>query len=182
MKLSSRLAVLIGIACAATLAMALQQGFPTVVKGKNLYADEDFRGAKAPDFHVEKWLNRDMVDTRGKVLLIDFWATWCGPCKKLIPELNEWQKKFKDKLIVIGISDEKPEVVKKFMESTLMDYSVGIDQKKRMSKVLGVKGIPHVLVISPDGIVRWQGFPGNDVDPLTEKILQQVIDASNIRN
>jgi cytochrome c biogenesis protein CcmG, thiol:disulfide interchange protein DsbE len=181
MKPPAKLSFLLAVAFLATLALAFQQGFPVVVEGKNLYAEKDFRGKKAPDFLVEKWLNRESVDTRGKVLLIDFWATWCGPCREVIPELNEFQKKYKDKLLVIGISDEQPEVVKKFMGSTMMEYSIGIDRKKRMSKAIGIKGIPHVLIISPDGIVRWQGFPGNDDDPLTEKIVKQIIDASNIR-
>src|SRR5580700_3646190 len=71
---------------------------------KELYAD-DIRGKKAPDFFVEKWLTAE-PDRKGKVVLIDFWATWCGPCRKAIPELSAFQEKFKDDLVVIGVSDE----------------------------------------------------------------------------
>jgi len=62
-----------------------------------------------------------------------------------------------------------------------MDYNVGIDTTKRMEKAVGVKGIPHVLVISPDNIVRWQGSPLDDSDRLTDQVVQQVIDASGVK-
>src|ERR1043166_3397044 len=65
-------------------------------------------------------------DTKGKFVLIDFWATWCGPCRKAIPELNAIHKKFGDKLVVIGISDESEEVVKKMTEPKI-EYFTAID-------------------------------------------------------
>ena len=176
-----KLPILAGLAILATFALAFQQGYPKVVTDKTLYADTDLRGKKAPDFFVEKWLNTSGVDTRGKVVLIDFWATWCPPCRELIPEMNGYKAKFKDKLVVIGISDEPAATVQEFMKKTKMDYSVGIDTKRHMFAKLGVKGIPHVMIISPDGIVRWQGFPGSAEDPLTEKVIQQVIDAAHVK-
>jgi cytochrome c biogenesis protein CcmG/thiol:disulfide interchange protein DsbE len=170
------------LAAIVAMTVGLQKpSFPEINTTKTLYADHDFRGKKAPDFFVGKWLNTESVDTRGKVVLIDFWATWCPPCRESIPELNDFAKKFKDKLVVIGISDETADKVNGFMKDTPMNYNVGIDPKKTMSKAVGVKGIPHVLLISPDGIVRWQGFPLDDSDRLTEKVIQQVIDASGLK-
>jgi cytochrome c biogenesis protein CcmG/thiol:disulfide interchange protein DsbE len=148
-------------------------GWPEPVK-KELYA-KDFRGKTAPEVIVEEMLT-PKPDREGKVLLIDFWATWCGPCRKAIPELNELQKTFKDDLVVMGISDEAPAVVREFMKSTEMAYAQATDTKKRMSTEVGVKGIPHVLVISTDGIVRWQGFPLSTEEPLTKKIVRQIIE------
>src|ERR1044072_3262803 len=125
-----KLPILAGLAILATVALAFQQEFPKIVTEKTLYADTDLRGKKAPDFFVEKWLNRpDGVARRGKVVLIDFWATWCGPCRALIPELNEYNKKFKDKLVVIGMSDEPAATVQEFMKTTPMEYSVGVYTK-----------------------------------------------------
>ncbi len=76
---------------------------------KRLWA-KSFQDKEAPAFVVEEWIS-DKPELKGKFVLIDFWATWCGPCKKAIPELNAFQKEFEKDLIVIGISDETKEKV-----------------------------------------------------------------------
>ena len=157
-----------------TPAPVLSAVWPEFVK-KELYADVDFRGKKAPKLEVESWLNGGAPDAKGKVILVDFWATWCGPCRAVIPEMNEWAEKYKDDLVVVGISDEKADVVNEFMKKTPMNYHVAIDATKKMSNAVKVKGIPHVLVITQDGIVRWQGFPLQAEDKLTAEKLEQII-------
>lgn len=167
------------VAVAATLAAAAPtDGYPPIVTKKKLYAANDFRGKAAPEFVVEEWLTGKAPDMKGKVVVIDFWATWCGPCKKLIPEMNEWAAKLKDDVVFIGVSNEKPEVVKKFMETTKMAYHVAIDTQNRMGDKVGVQGIPHCLVIGPDGVVRWQGWPQDDADKLTQEVIEQIVAAS----
>jgi cytochrome c biogenesis protein CcmG, thiol:disulfide interchange protein DsbE len=156
------------------LLAADQPEYPKGVQ-KTLYAD-DVRGKAAPKFEVQQWLTNE-PDRKGKVVLIDFWATWCPPCRATIPELNDYQAKFKDDLVVIGVSDETPEVLNNFMKTTEMKYAVATDPKGTMSSAINVKGIPHVLIISTDGIVRWQGFPLSDEERLTADIVKQVIDA-----
>lgn len=145
-------------------------------KEKKLWAN-DIRGQKAPELVVEQWLtDKPRMDER--VVLIDFWATWCGPCRKAIPELNEFQEKFKDDLVVIGLSsDEKSETVREFMKSTKINYAIASDPLKRMSGAVGVSGIPHVIIMSTDGIVRWQGYPLSQEEPLTAEIIEQIIKA-----
>ncbi|HEY0455303.1 MAG TPA: TlpA disulfide reductase family protein, partial [Verrucomicrobiae bacterium] len=115
--------------------------------GKQIWA-KSFLNKKAPPLAVEKWLSKE-PDTKGKFVLIDFWATWCGPCRKAIPELNALHKKFGDKLVVIGISDEDEAKVRKMAEPKI-EYFSAIDTKGVMNKKLEVKGIPHVIIMDPD--------------------------------
>ena len=155
--------------------------FPAYVTKKTLYAKNDFRGKEFKNLEFGTALAGTLPtkqELKGKVLLIDFWATWCGPCRAVIPEMNDWKKKFEKDLVIVGVSDETSEVVKQFMTKTKMDYTVTTDSSKTMSKVLGVQGIPHVLVISQDGIVRYQGFPSQEEDKLTTEKLEQIIKAN----
>lgn len=79
--------------------------------------------------------------------------------------------------MVIGVSDEPADKVREFMASNDMYYPQAIDTQKRMSKAIGVEGIPHVLVISTDGVVRWQGYPMDTADPLTPEVVERIINA-----
>lgn len=141
--------------------------------GKKLWA-KSFLNEKAPELTVETWLSEE-PDTQGKFVLIDFWATWCGPCRKAIPELNEFQKEFKDNLVVIGLSEENAEKVKA-METPVIEYSSAIDTKGTMKNTLEVKGIPHVILIDPHGIVRWEGFPLLEGHELTADVIKRLIE------
>jgi thiol-disulfide isomerase/thioredoxin len=130
-------------------------------------ADDDFvapqlyaksvRGLRAPAFVVESWLT-DRPDAGGKFLLIDFWATWCGPCRRSIPELNGFAARFKDRLVVVGVSDESEADIRK-MTDPHIDYAVASDPQGRMSSALAITGIPHCILVDPRGIVRYEGMP-----------------------
>ncbi len=147
--------------------------FTAHAEDKKLWA-KSFLGQKAPDFVVEKWLGEE-PKREGKWVLIDFWATWCPPCREAIKHLNEFHQKFGDKLIVIGVSDE-PEVKVSELKTPKLEYFSAIDTKAQMKNKLEVKGIPHVIIIDPKGIVRWEGFPLLDGHELTEKVLTDLLE------
>ena len=139
---------------------------------KKLWA-KSYLNKKAPKLIVEKWLG-DKPDLKGKFLLVDFWATWCPPCRKAIPELNKLHKQFGDKMAVIGISDEKERVVVS-MKNPHIEYFNAIDTQKRMKNVVQVKGIPHVMIIDPQGTVCWEGFPFLSGHELTETVVENLL-------
>jgi len=139
---------------------------------KKMWA-KSFMGKEAPAIEVEGWINKP-VDIKGKYVLVDIWATWCGPCRKVIPEMNEWQAKFNDKLVIIGISNETKEKVESYAKENIK-YANGFDTKSRVKSALQVTGIPHVILINPEGIVIWEGFPKLPDYELTTEVLQELM-------
>ncbi len=139
---------------------------------KRLWA-KSFKDKEAPAFVVEEWLS-EKPEMKGKFILIDFWATWCGPCKKAIPELNLFQKEFEKDLIIIGISDETKEKVLTQVNPK-MEYFSAIDTSKSLKNSYVVKGIPHCVLIDPKGIVRWEGFPLLNGFELTSQVIKEII-------
>jgi cytochrome c biogenesis protein CcmG, thiol:disulfide interchange protein DsbE len=164
--------VVVLFALAGTWLFAASSTDDASVPPKQIYA-KSFLGKKAPDFFVEKWLSAT-PKLQGKFVLIDFWATWCPPCRESIPELNAFSKKFADKLVVIGISSESAQTVRNFRDVKI-EYFSAIDTQSRMSNALAITGIPHVIIMDPDGIVRWEGFPLLEHYELTEKVIADII-------
>lgn len=139
---------------------------------KKMWA-KSFLGKKAPDIEVEGWI-REPGNMEGKYILVDIWATWCGPCRKGIPELNDWQTKYKDQLVIVGISNEPKEKVEPYAMENIQ-YANGYDTQSRVKNALKVTGIPHIIVINPEGIVVWEGFPKLPGYELTSKVLEDLM-------
>jgi thiol-disulfide isomerase/thioredoxin len=94
---------------------------------------------------------------KGKVVVIDFWATWCGPCRVEIPGYIELQKKYgKDGLVIIGISiDEKgPAVVKQFSEKMGINYQMLMADDKIVAAFGGIEAIPTTFIIDRAGKIQ----------------------------
>lgn len=157
-----------------TLCLSISSIYSQESNGEKKLWAKSFLNEKAPELVVEQWLT-EKPETSGKFILIDFWATWCGPCRKAIPELNSFQEKFTKDLIVIGISKETAEKVLSFKEP-LIKYASAIDTKGITSNILEVKGIPHCIIIDPKGIVRWEGFPLLDNYELSAEVIQSLIE------
>lgn len=132
-------------------------------------------GHSAPTVYVQHWITGNGVSTEGKWVLIEFWATWCGPCRQMLPELQKKHDKYKDRLVIQAISDEGPNVVRNFVYANNYTFPIGCDMKQRTSTAVGVRGIPHALLVDPQGIVRWQGHPGYFVQGEGAKYLAECL-------
>jgi thiol-disulfide isomerase/thioredoxin len=138
-------------------------------------AAKDFQGKPLPKpMGREKYLDNKKPDTAGRVVVLDFWATWCPPCRKAMPKLDELQARHKQDLVVIGISDEAESKVSGFLKKNPHKYPQAVDPSRTVSNALQIQGIPHVVVLSSDGIIRWQGNP---LDPTFPKVVADVIAA-----
>jgi thiol-disulfide isomerase/thioredoxin len=96
-------------------------------------------------------------DFKGKVVVVDFWATWCPPCRAEIPGYTALQKKYgKDGLVIIGVSlDEKgPAVVKSFVEKNKVGYQVVMGDESMVKAFGGVEAIPTTFIIDREGKIR----------------------------
>jgi thiol-disulfide isomerase/thioredoxin len=139
-------------------------------------------GDAAAPLQISDWVKGkkvDLVAEKGKkIFVVEFWATWCGPCRASIPHLTELQKKFKDKDVVfIGVSDEETPTVKKFVDKMgdKMDYTVVVDKDRKTSEAYMTafkqNGIPHAFIVDKEGRIAWHGHPMGDL----EKSLDQII-------
>ena len=137
-------------------------------------ANELKEGESAPDIKVSHWISKPLADNSisGKTIILEFWGTWCPPCRKMIPHMNKLAGKFaNDKTIFISLTYEDPEIVRKFLKKTTMDTSVVVDDKFKTWKAYGVSAVPYVVVINQKGQIAWKGHPYN----LTEEKLGGMI-------
>jgi len=132
-------------------------------------------GDPAPRLQTGKWIQGEPVKSfeKGKAYLVEFWATWCPPCRTSIPHLNEIHKKFKDKgLVVIGMDcwERDESLVAPFVKKMgdKMTYRVALDDKTSNKKgqmaqtwmdAAGRDGIPSAFLVDTQGKIAWIGHP-----------------------
>jgi peroxiredoxin len=133
-------------------------------------------GAAAPAFELASPDGKRKVQLKsqaGKVVVIDFWATWCGPCRESFPAYQRLALKFGDKLSVIGISvDEEPAGIALFAKETGAQFPLAWDDGQIASRSYQPPTMPTAYVVDPNGIVRFvhSGFHAGEEQELASEI------------
>lgn len=155
-------------------------------------------GMDAPPLKISEWVKGKPVDLKGgkgkNVYVVEFWATWCGPCKRSIPHLTKLQKKYADKNVVfVGVTNEvaKTDKVREFVkgQGDAMDYVVAIDTAPDSAAAKGgaaraertltydaylgafdIDGIPTAFIVDKDGKIAYVGSPAMPSDKFEESL------------
>ncbi|MGH9456107.1 MAG: redoxin domain-containing protein [Thermoanaerobaculia bacterium] len=134
-------------------------------------------GKTAPALQATEWVGSDprtLGDLRGKVVLLDFWATWCKPCIEMYPEMRTWAEELGPKgLVILGITNHSSQTsaqVQRFFKRQKLPWPVAIDPKNRTHIQYGVSPIPHTFLIDRQGILRMEHRGGGDLTEIETKI------------
>jgi len=147
-------------------------------------------GSKAPELKVAKWVKGKEIKSfrPGNVYVVEFWATWCGPCKSSIPHLTELAKKYQGKVQFTGVSvweAQNSPTDTSYMKSVeafvkemgpKMDYNIAVDgpdkfMAENWMRASGENGIPAAFIVDRQGEIAWIGHPMADLDTTLDKVL-----------
>jgi thiol-disulfide isomerase/thioredoxin len=136
-------------------------------------------GDKAPSFSARGLLGGDNVTLaayRGKVVYLDFWASWCGPCAKALPELDKLRREFPEgsfQVLAINV-DRDQDKAKKFLSQHPVGYPSAADPEGQLPKTFEIETMPTSFLIDANGVIRYvhRGFRAGDIDEIRERIRQ----------
>lgn len=144
-------------------------------------------GQVAPEFELDTWLIGDAVtlmDLRGRVVMLEFWATWCKPCQEMFPKLTAlYDEKSRKGLEILAITrhymayagtleakEEELNLMRKMLMEHQVVFPVAVAPSEQLQRVYGANGLPTVILVDRQGVVRYAG-PGGP-DPIFENELQ----------
>ncbi|MEK6335693.1 MAG: TlpA disulfide reductase family protein [Acidobacteriota bacterium] len=147
-----------------------------------------------PDIMAREWMDLQptkLSDLRGRVVLLDFWAPWCGPCRATFPRLEKWNESYKNKgLVILGMTDfygraegkelttvQELEYLRNFKKKFRLSYGFAIADSGDNDRNFGISGIPTTFLLDRRGVVRFIGIGSSDVEAVAlGKMIKKLIE------
>ena len=167
----TKLAVFVSIILVAAIGYAFlgnQGSQPVVTQQEKKNQEKEPEKYEAPDFTLKNLAGEEvkLSDYKGKIVFINFWATWCGPCRHEVPAFVELQTEYAEDLVILGISLDQGDlsVVPKFAKEYNMNYEVLYGTAQVVATYGGIASIPTTFVVDREGYLRdgQVGFPGKE--------------------
>lgn len=162
------------LACLAAVALYFMEANPSRLEGK--YLDQPAPLFTTTTVDGSSW---SLEDQRGKVVLIDFWASWCGPCVASLPHLRDVHRQYagQEDFVMVGVSldDDRDDLLRCVEEKSVgweQLFEEGAGWENQVAQLYEVRAIPHVLIVDRDGVVRAFDPSGSEIDRALKKLFE----------
>ena len=172
-----KIAIIVQIFATSVIAQEISVEKAKEVLVMNVMGKQSLIGQTAPELGIEKFLQapegeKGLSALKGKVVVLEFWATWCAPCVAEIPHLNQLNEEFRDKQVqFISVTDEDEDVIAPFLKRQEMKSWIGLDTDRSVFEAYGVRGIPRTFLIDQKGIIAASLHPVGLSSDMIKKVI-----------
>ena len=172
-----KIAIIVQIFATSVIAQEISIEKAKEVLVMNVMGEQSLIGQTAPELGIEKYLQapegkKSLSALKDKVVVLEFWATWCAPCVAAIPHLNQLNEEFRDKQVqFISVTDESEDVIAPFLKRQEMKSWIGLDTDRSVFKAYGVRGIPRTFLINQEGIIAASLHPAGLSSDMIKKVI-----------
>jgi thiol-disulfide isomerase/thioredoxin len=172
--------ILVGVGLGLVILAAIGIGsgflFNRLVNGSGSEPlQEPVESSPAPDFQLESLDGSSikLADLRGRPVLINFWATWCGPCQQEMPLIEQYYQKYKADLVVLAVNSDEPESdVQAYITNLDLNFTVLLDPGYKVEDLYRVRAFPTTFFVDKSGTIRYQHIGVLDQGQLVQYLAQ----------